>query len=86
MVMYIVHLLQVFSGSLDRKIILWDYVDGVLLHKFELSYPICLMFHCGQDPAGFYGVLQIDADSKSMQHAQLHIIFLTQEYLIIRVI
>jgi len=61
--------LQVFSSSLDMKIILWDYVDGVLLYKFELSYPICLMFHCGEDPTGFCAVLQIDADSKSMQHA-----------------
>lgn len=50
------------------KIILWDYVDGVLLHKFELSYPICLMFHSGQDSTGFYGVLQIDAVLESMWH------------------
>lgn len=56
---------QVFSSSLDKKIILWDYVDGVLLHKFELRYPVCLMFHSGQDPAGFYGILQIDADPKN---------------------
>jgi len=48
------------------KVILWDYVDGVLLHKFELSYPVCLMFHSAQDPAGFYGILQIDADAKSI--------------------
>lgn len=61
------YLLQVFSSSLDTKIILWDYVDGVLLHKFELSYPIGLMFHSGQDAAGFYGILQVNADSKSIQ-------------------
>jgi len=65
------HLLQVFSSSLDKKIILWDYVDGVLLHKFELGYPICAVFHCGQEAAMFCGVLQIDADQKSMCHAYI---------------
>jgi len=51
---------------MDKKVILWDYVDGVLLHKFFFQYPICLLFPFSQDSASVYGVLQIDADSKSI--------------------
>jgi len=53
---------QVFSSSLDKTVICWDYIDGVSLHRYNFSFPVWCIFPSTGNQMTHYGVLQTEKD------------------------
>ncbi len=57
---------QLFSCAADNQLIKWDFTDGVLLHKYDIGYPLLSLYACpgNNQNLTLFGVRQKPVDGK----------------------
>ncbi|KAG5283123.1 hypothetical protein AALO_G00038600 [Alosa alosa] len=66
--------LQVYSCSVDGTIMLWDFMDGILIKTFVVSYPICALYVSSKHQGVIFSVIPIaSGKAESFQLVAVHL-------------